>query len=370
MYKIFIIAGEQSGDDIASNLIQSFKDYPITLEWYGIGGEAMRQAGCKILYPYTYIAILGIWEVVKNFFLLRKIFKNTIKTIKKLNPDLIITIDSPGFNFRLVKKLQYPAVHFVAPTVWAYKPKRADVVIKLYKHLFVLLPFELKYFPHLTTTFIGHPIMKNNYTMKQHKLDEDIWKIVIMPGSRVQELSHLKVILPAIPLIQNQFPNKTIQFIILTLPHLVLKIQNLTNSVITVTDNQNILNEAVLVLSKSGTSTLVAAHAQIPMITFYKLSFITALILKKQLKIKFFNLCNIINRFCNNMEESVPELIQDQFSITNISETVIKLLKDPIAYARQIEFQNISLNQLIGDMNIATRQIIEILKRNKPLSKL
>ena len=164
--KLFIIAGEKSGDLLGSKILQNINKNVFDI--YGIGGELMLKNGLKeSLFPMEELSLMGIFEILPKIFNLLKRIKQTAEYIIKLQPDVVLTIDSPDFCFRvmkLVKKLdrenKIKKVHFIAPSVWAYREKRAEKISKIYDLLFCILPFEPSYFEKygLKTIFVGHPL--------------------------------------------------------------------------------------------------------------------------------------------------------------------------------------------------------------------
>ena len=164
--KIFILVGEISGDQIASFIIKELiKNQKIELQ--GIGGNNLKKLGLKSLFPLKEISIMGLLEVIPKIPKLMSLISLTVNKILLFKPDIIITVDASGFNFRVLKKikkynLNTKIIHIVAPTVWAWKPGRAKRISSFINYLFVLYPFEKKYFtPHgLKTYFIGHPLLE------------------------------------------------------------------------------------------------------------------------------------------------------------------------------------------------------------------
>ena len=201
-YKLFLSVGEASGDILAINLMKDLKPNPeCKFKFYGIAGERMIKEGdITSIFPSKELSITGYLEILPKIFkILFRLFQ-TIFFIKKLKPDLIITIDSPGFNFPLVKlikkflKLNIPIIHYVAPTVWAYKPERAQKCAKLFNHMLVIFPFEKKYFDKagLKCSYVGNPTIENGSSFSQvdkysirKKYNLAGKKIItIIPGSR------------------------------------------------------------------------------------------------------------------------------------------------------------------------------------------
>lgn len=378
--KIFIVAGEASGDIIAANLVKSMQNKNI--EFKGIGGEMMASEGVDIVFHYKKIAVIGLVEILSYFFDILKHMRKAIAAISEFKPDLIITIDSPGFNFRLIKKIKKiigcPAIHYVAPTVWAYGEERAQLVSQLYQHILLILPFEKKYFQHMPHTFVGHPIVEdkscllNNITnvheLDAVKLDSSEWTISILPGSRKSEIkTHIKILLEAVNLIKHRFEEqKNVRFKILTLPHLreFLESQINGNELVEIYDDvsnhDKIIQESVIGIVKSGTSTMRFMANCTPVVTFYKVSPVTAWIIKRKLKTLRFNLCNII------MEcDVLPELMQDSFTATNIFEIAVEILLNTTKRHKIIDLYLKTWNKLQQDKKpsqIAAEVIYEYLK--------
>lgn len=334
--KVFIIAGEASGDILGAGLVRELLTAGYIVE--GIGGEMMVSSGCKIVFHYEMIAVMGLLEVIPALFRIKKHMEIAIKSIMQFQPHVIITIDSPGFNFRLIKalknKCKFNAIHYVAPTVWAYGANRVKIVESLYDHILLILPFEAKYFSNMQHTFVGHPMIEDNSCLlqrrqdinkiDQQKMERAIWDISIMVGSRVGEIKrHIGIIIAWIELMRKEKYNHVIQFHFLTLPHLV---EFLHDNIKQYTDNfdniyinsdpsshNKVIEQSILGLVKSGTATMRFMANGTPAITFYKVSRITAWIMKLRLKIDKFNLCNIITD-----SYILPELIQDSFKVNNL----------------------------------------------------
>ncbi len=341
--KVFIVAGEASGDVLGASLVRELLIQGCVVK--GVGGDIMEEKGCEIIFHYEKIAVIGLIEVLPAIFRLRKYMQKTIQSIVDFQPDVIVTIDSPGFNFRLIKslknKLKFTAIHYVAPTVWAYAEHRVKIVESLYDHILLILPFESKYFSNMPHTFVGHPIIEDNscllnfnQNMKEFdekKLQNTTWDISIMVGSRRSEIKqHTQVIVEWINLMRQEYHGK-INFYFLTLPHLELllkdEINKHTNNLDYIYINSDtkshnqIISQSVLGIVKSGTATMKFMVNCTPSITFYKVSKITAWIMKMRLKVDKFNLCNIITD-----SYTLPELMQDNFNAKDLLEKSKALL--------------------------------------------
>jgi lipid-A-disaccharide synthase len=191
--------GESSGDALGAGVVNALKSMIPDIEIHGIAGEKMQKAGVKSLFDVTEISLMGFIEVVPKLFNIFRRINQTVYDIIKKRPDVLITIDSSGFNFRVVRKLRkklgrdIKIVHYVAPCVWAYKPQRAKTVAELYDHLLTILPFETPYFEKegCPVTYVGHPLSQINHTPP--KLGDEV-NLLVMPGSRLQEVRKMGLI--------------------------------------------------------------------------------------------------------------------------------------------------------------------------------
>ena len=201
-FRIFVVAGEKSGDELGGDLLQHLKLVYNDLEILGVGGPKMISKGLTPIFDMKLISIMGITEIVTKVPRIFNLLGLTEKKIKDYNPDVLITIDSPGFNFRLqnrIKGLNIKRVHYVAPSVWAWKSYRAKKIANYLDLLLVLYPFEKKFFTKfgLETVFVGHPIAfdekyyLNKYKCEKSLLDKNIKKVALLPGSRMSEITKL-----------------------------------------------------------------------------------------------------------------------------------------------------------------------------------
>jgi lipid-A-disaccharide synthase len=350
-YKIFIIAGEASGDLLGVRLITALqKKYPNHhFIIHGIGGDLMVKAGLRPLFPMAELSVMGLAEVLPKLFQLIKRITQTLQTIADHHYDLIITIDSPDFSFRVLKALRHKniqtkAIHYVAPSVWAWRPKRAKKIAKLYQHLLCLLPFEPPYFIRegLPATFIGHAVIEGEalkasaerfFARHAHLSPQD--KIIcLLPGSRVGEIKrHLPLFLQA----TNEIKQKghEIKLIIPTLPHLQKMVTEMiddpTITVIADYDGKyDAFKASRFALAASGTVALELAMTQTPMIVAYKVNKLTAFLARFLVKIPFVSLPNIILN-----EKIVPELLQEKCTVSNLVQEAIKLIEDQASLAKQ-----------------------------------
>ncbi|MFV9875976.1 MAG: lipid-A-disaccharide synthase [Rickettsiales endosymbiont of Dermacentor nuttalli] len=365
--KVFLIAGEASGDNLGAKLMQALNTHSdIPIEFYGIGGKNMTKSGLNSLFPIEELSIIGFFEILPNIKNLIKRIKETVEYIKHIKPDVVITIDSPGFCNNVVQKLQKEEIkfiHYVAPSVWAYKPCRAIKFAKLYDHLLALLPFEPPYFERvgLPCSFVGHPIIEdfhnvdiiidNSFQIKYNIQTHDKL-LCIMPGSRINEIDKLlPIFYKTAKILIN---NKTIsKIIIITLPNLIDRVRKIINGkhlntiIITTEDEKKIaLKLSNIALIKSGTSTLEAAIAKLPMIVAYKVNPLSALVLKILIKTPYVTLINILHN-----KQIIPEFLQNQCNPHVLSKALTTLL-----YNKKI--RNVQINAMSKTLKLLSPEKI------------
>lgn len=375
---IFIIAGELSGDNLGEGLLKHLKSITNNnIEIYGVGGKKMIAQGLNPIFDIKNLSIMGIFEVITKIPKILKLLALTKRKIIEINPDVVITIDSPGFSFRLqksIKELNVKRIHYVAPSVWAWKSYRAKKISKFIDHLFVLYPFEKEYFTihGLSTTFSGHPIAfekkysKNNYYFDNSLKDKSLLKIGILPGSRLSEIKKLlPIFLKSALLVKKHYTE--VKFFILAAQGFKENIVNLFDKAeldYYITDNQdekfNLFSNIDFALCASGTVTIELAKARTPMLVLYKLNYITWCIVKSLAKVKTATILNIVLK-----ENFIPELFQNDVN----EENIFKILKDYIdnKNIRQDQIKKLSkgINQLKnihGDPSyIVAKDILQLL---------
>ena len=183
--KIFLVAGEISGDRLGGRLMHSLKkqakSLKINLEFHGIGGNQMIAEGLNLTYPMKNIGLIGLVEVLPHLIKLISIIKDTAKTIDTIKPSIVITIDSWDFSSRIVKLIKsrdaMKLVHYVSPSIWAHRPKRAIQLERFYDLLLCIFPFEPKYYrkDKVECKYIGHPLVESfAKTKKQNFIKKNI----------------------------------------------------------------------------------------------------------------------------------------------------------------------------------------------------
>ena len=345
--KIYIVAGEPSGDILGDQLIKSLQtkfDSPI---FNGVGGEKMQSNNFRSLFDMSHISIFGIFPVIKKlFFLLRKI-NDVVNDIVQIKPDIIILIDSPDFNHRVAKKVKrylpdIPIICYVAPTVWAWRQGRAKKMSKYFNYLLSVIPFEVNFFEKygLKTTYVGHPFIEKvkkiddkNFSNQFDLLDGDK-TIIFLPGSRRSEIErHSPIMSQAIEYLRSQ--DLKINILIATGHKQLNQIREYFPDIKVITDDNekySLFKIADFACAASGTVTLELGLTETPTIVIYKMDKFTWFFISRMVKVKFVSLVNLILG-----RESSKELLQDNYTKENLIDEINKLLLDSEIQKKQIE---------------------------------
>lgn len=384
-YKIFIIAGEPSGDLLGAELMKALKATSSkVIQFQGIGGHLMIQEGLTPLFSSDDLAIMGLMESLGKVFSIWKKLKYLEQYLNDNPPDILITIDFPGFNFRLGGALKenrtYPHIHYVAPTVWAIRPERAKKVSQFLDHLLTLFPFEPPYFEKegLRATFIGHPIAEmaldqgsGEIFKAKYNIDPDSQVLCLLPGSREKEiLRHLPVFKETIQGLVNK--GLEIHTILPTVPGVYGLVKSGTKdwpTPITIVTDQNEKKDAysasIMALAASGTVALELAAAHLPMIITYKLSAFSAFMVRRLIKIPYVCMVNILLN-----KPIVPELLQEKCDSQYLIPTLEKFLNNKSLRDQQIKESYQAIKMLnpqdkVTPNQMAAKVIWDVYSNNK-----
>ena len=382
--KLVIITGEESGDILGASLMSALKKiYMNPIDLYGIGGKELEKHNIKKFYNISEINVMGLIEVIPKVFKIKKIISTTVERILKINPDLVITVDSPDFNLRIASKLKYKnpeikIIQYVAPSVWNWRPKRIEIVKKSIDHLLTILPFEKRIFDKksIPTTFVGHPITQIDLSkfneVKPEEIDKSITKpiFLILPGSR---LSEVKKLLPIfIDSINNLAFSNMFDFILPTTESMksvvksIISSKTLNFNLIIFKDEEKKYKSFSLAnyaLIASGTVGLELSYFNVIYISAYKFNLITYSLLKFLVKSKFGNLINIIQG-----KMVIPELIQKNCNSKKINSELEKLIKND-DYQKSIKdnvslaLEKLSLNELSS--MVAAKTVLKVLQNER-----
>jgi len=363
MKKFFLVAGEASGDLLGSKLMKEIKEAQKDAEFVGVGGPLMEEEGLKSIFNYEELTIMGFVEILPKIPAILKKIKQTSNEIIKTKPDCIITIDSPDFCFRVMKKVKNVTsakkVHLIAPSVWAYREKRAAKISKLYDLLLAILPFEPPYFTKygLKTVFIGHPITENKPDFKKkdeineqfrdkYDIRKDDKVICTTPGSRIGEV---KKIYPEFIEALNILATKD-KSIVVTIP-MTPKTKNIVSEMskdlkckyilVNSDEKKAALLSSNFALAKSGTNNLEFSLYKIPMIVAYKVNYLSYIIGRLLIKIKFVNLINIILN-----QPVIAEMIQRDCQGKKLAQKLGELMENKKLQVNQINLSQSALSFL------------------------
>jgi len=347
--KIFIIAGEPSGDLLGARLLAALKaKLGSELELCGIAGPRMMEQGMHSLFPMSDLTLFGLAELLPKIPLILRRMRETEAAIRAEKPDLVVTIDAPDFSFRIAKRLRGSGIkfmHYVAPTVWAWREKRAQKIQPLYQHLMALFPFEPPYFERvgLPCSFVGHPLVEAGIETAQpqrlrakYDLPAGQPLLVLLPGSRRSELNYLlPVFEQVVARLQTSVPH--LRIVLPTLPHWAEKMAALTASwaikpliVTSDADKYDAFAAADAALAASGTVALELGLAGTPAVIAYKLHQLTYKMYRRLIKVKYANLVNIM---ADDM--AVPEFLQDNCTAEQITPALVELLTSEPARQKQ-----------------------------------
>lgn len=337
---ILIISGEASGELHGAELVRAIRKLSPDTQFFGVGGEQMRQAGVELLYDVIHLEVVGVWEALLSLGYHRKLLKELISFAETHRLSAIVLIDYPYFNLHFahrVKHLSTPIIYYIAPQVWAWYPGRIKKIARLVDKMLVILPFEEELYRQqgLKVEFVGHPLLEEvvaeldrSSFCKKYNLDEESEIVSLLPGSRQREIKYLlPPMLQSIPLLQRA---RKMNFIISLAERVDRRLVErmakpyLPQVTLVERDTYNVIKNSDLMVVTSGTATLEAAVLGTPMVVVYKLTFPGYLLAKLLVRVKYISLVNILAG-----REVVTELLQYRVTARNIAKEVLRLLLNP-----------------------------------------
>ena len=367
--KIFILAGEASGDLHASELVKNIKDRDNEIKFSGIGGNHLKSEGVELIYDYNHINYIGFFSIIKYYFSIKKYFNTAVQNIRTINPEVIILVDFPGFNLKICKEIRKffkgKIIYYISPQLWAWHKSRVKIIRKYVDKMLVIFPFEVDFYKNegIDASFVGHPLIKR-LSRFQHRTDTEPGKpqISVLPGSRKEEI---KFMLPVLSETAKQLSEKygaKIKIICaanIDIGFLKSIIPGSDFDFVKVSENNETINyetiiNSDLVISKSGTSTLECCLLETPFCVVYKTNYFNYFIGKSLIKVKFLSIVNILAG-----KEIVKEFLQKDFNAKNLLDEVAQLIVDKEYRDNMIkEFRNIKKS--LSKINI-TKDASEII---------
>lgn len=351
--RIFISAGDVSGDIHAGNLVRSIKNIAQDSFVSALGGQKLKETCDEFVEDLTSLSAFGFWQPIKLYFRLKSIFENKIRNKwQEKKPDKVILVDYYGFNIHVAKlahKMGIPVYYYIAPQVWATRHGRLKKLSRYVNKMLFTLPFEGTIYRSagMDADFVGHPLLDVLPQAAQNDLRSNEKPIIgLFPGSRPNVFfRHMPILLETARKINKEIP---CDFRIISVKGLADKCANLPFQVIT---EENYLERSKLkfAITTSGTVSLENALLGIPMVVFYKLSWFNYYIAKMLIKIPYITMVNILAQ-----KEIVPELIQEKADPENIAQNVLSFLKNKKRYV-QLREQLLAVRKQLGSTGVSDR---------------
>jgi lipid-A-disaccharide synthase len=305
----------------------------------------MEAQGLRSLIPLSDLAVLGIVEVIPHAPKILRRVRETAEAAKRLRPDAIVTIDAPAFAFRVGKKLKsagIPLIHYVAPSVWAWRPRRARMIASFLDHLLAFLPFEPPYFTRegLATTFVGHPALEapkgdGAEFRARHGIPAEADVLALLPGSRRSEVKRLLPMFHGtLVWLAERFPD--LRAVVPTVPTVAAEVRAaaahfpLPTVVVGADEKYDAFAASDVALAASGTVVLELAVAEVPTVMTYRVAPLSAWVARRMVRVRFASLVNLVLD-----REAIPEMIQERSEPMQVGAELARLIESPDARTRQ-----------------------------------
>ena len=354
--KIFLVAGEPSGDRLGAALMAGLKTLAPGVTFEGVAGPLMQAEGMESLFPMEELSIMGIAEVLPKYFKLLARIRETVEAVLASGAQALVTIDSPDFCLRVARQVkekrpEIKVIHYVAPSVWAWRPGRAAKMAKVVDHVLALLPFEPPYMTAagMTCDFVGHPVVSERLATPQEieQFQGDGPLILALPGSRRGEVSRLAPVLGQV-LEQVKAAHPTARVALPTVRGVADLVATLTASwpirPEIITDpalKRAAFAAADVALAASGTVSLELASNFCPMVIAYKLHPISFWLMKRAALIDTVTLVNLVSD-----TRAVPEFLGPDCRADTIAPALLDLLQDSPSRQAQLDAMAITMQRL------------------------
>lgn len=360
--KYFLIAGEPSGDLLGMSLIQGLRQLDPQAAVMGIGGSGMARQGLGSLFPMDELSLMGIWEVLPKYRHLKRRIAQTAQAVIDAAPDVLIGIDSPDFCLRVARLVRtrrpdLRTVHYVAPSVWAWRPGRAQKMAQVIDHVLAILPFEppLMQAAGMTCDFVGHPVATADVASADqgvlfrnaHGIAADAPVVLCLPGSRRSEVARLGARFDeALMRLRDRVPE--IRVVLPTVPGVSGMVREMTHRwptapiVIEEEDEKRAgFAAADLALAASGTVSLELAANRIPMVIGYDMAPLSRLIVGMLLRTDTVTLVNLVSD-----TRAVPEFLGRNCQPGPLAQALQDALEDPVARKAQLDAMEVTMERL------------------------
>lgn len=355
MRRFFLVAGEPSGDLLGAALMRGLREASAgPVAFLGVGGPAMAAEGFESLFPQDDLAVMGLVEVLPRLRTILRRMDETARACVAAAPDALITIDSPSFGLRVMRRVRRQApgirtIHYVAPSVWAWRPGRARRMAGLVDHVLALLPFEPPYFTAhgIGCTFVGHPVATAPQASPaaaaalraRFGIAPGAPVLLALPGSRLGEVQrHLAPFGAVVGQLARLLPGLAV--IVPTVPGVAAAVRagvaawpvapHVLDGDGSAAEKQAAFAAADAALAASGTVTLELAAAGVPMVAVYRTHWLTAQIVRRIVKVDTANLVNLVTG-----ARAVPEFLQEHFTPDSATAALLPLFGDTPERTRQ-----------------------------------
>jgi lipid-A-disaccharide synthase len=364
--KIFMVAGEVSGDLHGAHLVEAIHRIDSDVQFYGVGGDGLERAGMKLLYSSRTLSVVGITEVLPKIGSILKTLRGLKQSLDRERPDLIILIDFPDFNLRLAKyahRRNIPVLYYISPQVWAWRPGRVRQISRWVKKMIVFFPFEVAIYKNagVDIDWVGNPlidivkpILSRDETFRRFGLTPGRQTISLLPGSRASEIKRLlPILLDSVKLLQKEI--QSLQFIIPLAPGITKAmvspfLERVSVPIILIEgQTYSVMNVSDLLITASGTATLEGAILGTPMVIIYKVSTLSYWIGRALVHVDHIGLVNLVAG-----KGIVPELLQKDANPQRIAEEGLRILRDPDLSQRMKESM-VEVRQRLGEPGAAER---------------
>jgi lipid-A-disaccharide synthase len=349
--KLAIVAGEASGDLHASEVVRELKKLDPALTTFGIGGDFLAREGMKLLHHAREMAIIGLFNVLRNIRFFRRVMRDLMEAIERERPDAVMLVDYPGFNMRAAKRIKalgIPVVYYISPQIWAWHQSRVRDIAKTVDRMIVIFPFEEEFYRNhsVPVTYVGHPLIEQVAGVKRPAGKEGVTRIALLPGSRKQEVKGLlPAMLDAVRILRR---DRNVEAYIVQAP--TIEYAELENAEVPILphDRGEGIAAADVALSSSGTATLECAILGTPVVVMYRLSRMTHWLGQRLVRVPHFSLVNIIAG-----KEVVPELLQHDVNGERIAAETRKLLEPE--YNRWVRDELAAVRTKLGEPGASRR---------------